>query len=746
MSETSPGQAGERTAGKSAALRDSRVSGSVIQAGEIQGGVHFHATERRPVRPRELPLPPVGFTDREPERAALDRFADEAAGNGLPLLVVVSGIGGTGKSALLRHWLHRRRADFPDGELYVDLHGLSAQDAMPPGAVLRRFLRSLGVAPERVPAGVEESVALYRTLTADRRVCVLADNAVSAAQVRTLLPGAGASLVAVTSRRTIPGLLHDGARFLDLHPLDEQAALALLEQLIGPERALSDPEAARELVEVCGRLPVTIGAVAARMNRRRFLTPDRIVRALSEKPRRLAASTPEESITVHTIYDQNYAELSFPAKILYSRLGLLPGLTFTLDVMAVLMNPAPDTDTPDTDTRDADRADTGVGVQPGPADFHPPMDELLDELLGLRLVEEVDTARFRVPDMARPHAEEKAERTSPEERTVSLRRVVAWHLARAAEADRCVLPGRERIGPAAEDARRGTVAFASAAEALDWLDAELPDLMVILRTANGEGFHEDAWQICEALWGLFVSHRPHTERVKAGEIGLASARACGDVRAQVRMLAQLGAALVDQRRLEEAETQFTEALHLARETGFKLGEASAVNQLGMVRLVDERPDDAIPYFSKSVELHAAAGSPRGAALVTRRLGEAHRNAGRYAEAVDCFREAIVRFTGMNDRYNMLVSYLGLGRTRILAGEAQLALEPLDQAQEIARTEGARFQMARVHRARADAHKALNDPASERSALMDALPLLEQLHEPTDDVLDRLRRLPGNGDS
>ena len=138
--------------------------------------------------------------------AELDRFADDAAELEIPLVAVVSGTGGVGKTALVLHWLHRRGADFPDGQFHVDLGGLSSSEARSPSEVLGRFLRALGVAPERVPGAFEERAALFRTLTAGRRVVIVADNAASAAQVRALLPGHGPSAVVVTSRRPIRGL------------------------------------------------------------------------------------------------------------------------------------------------------------------------------------------------------------------------------------------------------------------------------------------------------------------------------------------------------------------------------------------------------------------------------------------------------------------------------------------------------------------------------------------------------------
>lgn len=80
---------------------------------------------------------------------------------------------------------HHASAKFPDGQLYARLAGAPP---VAPAAVLRRFLRSLGV-PARPPdAAADELAAAFRSALAGQRILVVLDGARSDAQIRPLIP------------------------------------------------------------------------------------------------------------------------------------------------------------------------------------------------------------------------------------------------------------------------------------------------------------------------------------------------------------------------------------------------------------------------------------------------------------------------------------------------------------------------------------------------------------------------------
>jgi hypothetical protein len=180
--------------------------------------------------PRQLPAAVPGFTGRAAPLRTLDELS---AGTG-PVLAVITGTAGVGKTALAVHWAHRIADRFPDGQLFVNLRGYDPGPAADPADVLARFLRSLGLAPERVPVDRDERAALYRTMLAGRRVLVVLDNAADAAQVRPLLPGGPGCLVLVTGRGGLGGLVAgQGAARLRLDVLRAEEPVVLPHRILG---------------------------------------------------------------------------------------------------------------------------------------------------------------------------------------------------------------------------------------------------------------------------------------------------------------------------------------------------------------------------------------------------------------------------------------------------------------------------------------------------------------------------------
>ncbi|MFD7569049.1 hypothetical protein ACFV6U_00790 [Streptomyces sp. NPDC059810] len=165
----------------------------------------------------------------------------------------MSGPPGTGNASLALRAAHELAERFPDGQLMLDLRGMD--DDPPDAELLLRVLKALGVADrELAMTGPQGHPGPCRQVLAERRCLLVLDNARDEAQVRPLLPGAGDSMVLVTSRRMLTGL--ESVHRLSLGTLSSAEAAVLLTVLVGRERADADPGALAEVAGHFGHLPL----------------------------------------------------------------------------------------------------------------------------------------------------------------------------------------------------------------------------------------------------------------------------------------------------------------------------------------------------------------------------------------------------------------------------------------------------------------------------------------------------------
>ncbi|MGV9953916.1 BTAD domain-containing putative transcriptional regulator [Streptomyces cellulosae] len=231
------------------------------------------------VRPAQLPPAPAHFVGRADVREGVARVLSGADATGA---VVLSGTAGVGKTALALQVAHNLEERFSGGQLYLNLR------ATEPGAkplttaeALASLLRDLGVCSGDVPEHPDAASALLRSLLAPSRTLLVLDDAVSAAQVRPLLPAGPGCGVLVTSRSPLTAL--DGAARFPLRPLSDEESAALLRAASGRDGIT----ARHPLVALTGRLPLALRVVAARLAARRALTPDALAARLAGADSRL---------------------------------------------------------------------------------------------------------------------------------------------------------------------------------------------------------------------------------------------------------------------------------------------------------------------------------------------------------------------------------------------------------------------------------------------------------------------------
>ncbi|WP_329321977.1 MULTISPECIES: AfsR/SARP family transcriptional regulator [unclassified Streptomyces] len=367
-------------------------AGAVEQDGRTETDAAAGPTRTPSPRPAQLPPPPAHFTGRSDVRDELGLVLDTDRRLRLPVpaVAVISGMAGVGKSALALHVAHGLRERFPDGQLYINLHGATpGMTPLTPGQALAALLRDLGVEPRRVPELPDAAAALLRSTLAPTRTLMVLDDAVHAAQVRPLLPAGAGCAVIVTSRSPLTAL--DGAHRFPLAPLSDEDSAALLRAVSGRRDGL---DSGHPLVELTGRLPLALRVVAARLAARHALTPDALAGQLTDTEGRLR----------HLEYDD---------------LSVRRSLAVAHDALRASDREA---------DRDAARALCSIGALDLPVYGAPLLARLsgiaehraeaaLDRLVDVALLEETAYARYTPHDLVRDFAREIAGTTEATEAT-----------------------------------------------------------------------------------------------------------------------------------------------------------------------------------------------------------------------------------------------------------------------------------------------------------------------------------------
>jgi DNA-binding SARP family transcriptional activator/tetratricopeptide (TPR) repeat protein len=447
---------------------------------------------------RGLPRTVGDFTGRAGVVRTLREQLDAAPSG--PVVQVIDGMAGVGKTTLAVHLAGLVGDRYPDAHLFIDLNGHSDGRAADPADAVVTLLRQLGVPPERIPIAPAERIALWRSELAGRRVLVVLDNAATSAQVAPLLPGRGANHTQVTSRTRLTGL--DGVRPEPLSVLTEPEAVELFTQIVG-DRARDEPEAAAEVVRRCGRLPLAVRLAGARLARRRRWRVADLVRRLGE------AALPElasEDRTVSAAFALSYSQLTDRQQRLFRVLGLYPGERFAVGAAAALG------DLPRDDAED-----------------------LLDSLVDVNLVEEPEPGRYRLHDLVREYAAVLAQGDPPAERRDAQLRLLNHATHFTAALSRPLEHPSSRGNLPLDPPWRPDLLPGPDVEPLSWMDRERNNAMAVLRLADRLGARQQVWELARSGWRLWYFRGYYDDLIEAMERGLVAARAAGDVRAAALM-------------------------------------------------------------------------------------------------------------------------------------------------------------------------------------------------------------------
>ncbi|MEV4821466.1 BTAD domain-containing putative transcriptional regulator [Micromonospora sp. NPDC049274] len=586
------------------------------------------------VVPRQLPAPPTLFTGRARELAQLTTLLLGDAGPAGT--VVVTGTGGVGKTWLALRWAHDNLRHFPDGQLHVDLGGFgsSAQEASPSAVVVRSLLPALGVKPLEIPAEPAAQFALYRSLTADRRLLVLLDNARDAEQVRPLLPGSTRCAVLVTSRHTLPGLVAaEGAHPVALDLPSTAEAHQLLVRRLGAQRAAAQPAAVDELIRRTARLPLALSIVAARAAARPTFPLQAIADDLAASRGGLAALLTDDAATdLRTVLSWSYRLLSPAAAGLFRQLSLHPAADISAAAAAGLAGAPPRL------------------IRPA-----------LDELTRANMLAEESPNRFHCHDLLRAYGEEMTDaHDSAADREAARKRLLDHYLRAARDAARLVDAGWQPVDPLPVPPDASSPAFADHRAALAWFGSEQRILLAAVDDAAARGFDAHAGQLAQALTPLLsqLAQWHDLAAVQATAVTVAQRRDHPLVEALAHR--DLALAYIQLRRFRAAHHHLRRSMSRCDEVGDRPGQANAHLHLAWLFDTEGDPRAALPHARQALTLASSTGDRRGMAAALNGLGWGHARLDEYEQAIAYCERALALYAEAEDRLGAANTWDSLG--------------------------------------------------------------------------------------
>lgn len=671
------------------------------------GARHVETAQAGPI-PCELPPPVAGFVGRAEELAALDRILADLNGESAAPLAAITGTAGVGKSALAVTWAHRIAPHFSDGQFHASLRGFDSERApLSPGEVLTGFLKRLGVADDAIPVELERRASLYRSMLADRRVLVLLDDARDAEQVRPLLPGGSDSLVLVTSRSRLDGLIvRNGARSLPLETLPTETAVELLDRAGVTGRSQDEPEAVRALAELCGGLPLALRIAAARLATNPGRAVGELVGELTDERNRLAGLDIDETeSSVRRAFDISYRNLHPSHACTFRVLGMIPGHTFTAHAVAALCS---------IDSATARRR--------------------LRALTLAHLVTEPKPDRFAMHDLLRVYARElmASEGTdgcagdAPENTAEVVYRLLRHYLVVSDHARRYLRPPRDDLDFSGDD-EIVRPRITDRVQALEWFDEEWSNLVATIKAAVTEGWYEATWQLVRMQFNYLMVRCPWEDWITIYSRGLESARRIDDPMGKVLMLAGLGvvhsrsdnarvalkyyaeshyiansfgdrgsvamtqvnmsSVLFRLERHSEAREHCEAALRTYRDLGDRYREAGALNNLAQVEQAAGEREAALEHLRSAEVMYREADDLEILAMVLNNCGEVTIELGRVEEALGYYRQALEVAQRCGSAMRQAAAYLGLGDVASARGDVTVAGTRWETALDIFETSG-----------------------------------------------------------
>jgi tetratricopeptide (TPR) repeat protein/transcriptional regulator with XRE-family HTH domain len=666
--------------------------------------------------PRQIPAMVPYFAGRAQELATLTRLlCPPPAADGAPV-VIVTGTAGMGKTTLALYGAAASAADFPDGQLYLNLRGFDPSgDPVPPGEAIRSVLGTFGIPDDRIPASTEARAALYRSVLAGRRVLVVLDNARDTEQVRPLLPGSPSCRVVVTSRYQLSGLLvTTGAQLISLGVLAEAEAWQMLALRLGARRLDDDRVAVSALLALTARLPLALAIVAARAAARPDFPLGSFAEGLAHVHGRLdVLDAGDDAASVRAAFSWSYLGLPEPVARVFRLISVHPGPDVTAPVVASL-----------------------AGVPLAQAR------KALAELTSASLLIEDAPGRYSVHDLLREYATEQCFQTdSDADRSTATQRTLDHYLISAERADRLLSPIRRplTVGPSSPGVTPEQ--HSGLDQAMAWLKAEHTVLLGLVQFAVRAKLDTHAWQLAHAI-ATFHDRQAHwNDQVSAQQTAVDAAWRTGDRSGEGAALRSLAEARSKLGLGDDARDDLERALRLYREIGDSYGQGLVQLDLSRVDAHQGRYGDALTHAQEALGPIMTTGDRSAQARALNAVGWSFVQLADYGQGLRLCLEALELFRDLGDRRGEAATWDSVAVARNHLGQHAEALACFSHALELFRSLDDRYTEAEVLGHLGDALDASGQPQPAAAAYQQALDILTELNHPhADEIVVKLTPL------
>ncbi|WP_269458488.1 AfsR/SARP family transcriptional regulator [Nocardiopsis alborubida] len=635
--------------------------------------------------PRDLP----DFTGRRDSLRQLDEVA--RTGETRAQVCVITGSGGEGKTTTAVRFGYEAAERYPDGQLFIDLYGYTTdREPLDAASALGALLRAVGIDPEAVPESLDERSALWRATLMGRRVLVILDNALSYAQVSPLLSSSPGSMTLITTRNELSGL--SGARFLSLGVFDEQSSLELLGRVLGDERVRREPEQAREIIRICGGLPLALRVVAGRMLSRPRWSFAHVARRLGEQNRKFR-ELQVEGQSVEAAIDLSFQSLNRDQSRTFLLLGLMIGSTIDLGGAAALL---------DMTVEDAD--------------------DILQELVGVCLLEEPQGDVYRLHDLIGAFSRDRGAMVLSAQEIDSARlRLAEQYMATAQHA-------ADLLGPRAHDdvdvAPEYRIELTGREDAENWFTLHQENLAETIEYFASHGNGEYAWRMADAVWRFYALHGQMGLLVSSHQRALQISDKQGNQRGRAVTLIGLGVAHCLAGRFDESLDLLTEARGLLASIDDSRGLIRVLANLGVVYERVGLLSDAVEAFQGVLDHAVELRDTRLEAVQWSNLAFVKQALGEYTEALYCAEQATAKAGGEDLNEARVQAKRVMGEAHVGLGDLEDAFRDLNEALELSVRLHLMSNQIYVHNALGIAHRAAEnweqaiESHSEASALSD----------------------------